>query len=76
MYNFTEALVSTVLCQDPVTGQITIRAEKHGDGSITSARLESYQVWSTAQSQDIKMRGYLEVGTHTVCTNCTGIYTV
>ena len=64
------------MCQDPVTGQITIRAEKHGDGSITSARLESYQVWSTAQSQDIKMRGYLEVGTHTVCTNCIGIYTV
>ena len=55
-----------------MTGQITIRAEKHGDGSITSARLESYQVWSTAQSQDIKMRGYLEVGTHTVCTNCCG----
>ena len=57
--------VSSVLCQDPVTGQITIRAEKHGDGSITSARLESYQLWSTAQSQDIKMRGYLEVGTLT-----------
>jgi len=56
-----QAYVPGAATQDPVTGQITIRAEKHGDGSITSARLESYQVWSTAQSQDIKMRGYLEV---------------
>lgn len=30
--------------QDPGSGEITIRAEKHSDGRITSARLESYQV--------------------------------
>jgi len=47
--------------QDGDTGEITIKAEKSSDGTITSARLESYQVWSTAQSEDIKMRGYVEV---------------
>ena len=31
------------------------------NGRITSARLESYQVWSTAQSSDIKYHGYVEV---------------
>jgi len=46
--------------QDPNTNEITITAKKEG-GRITSARLESYQVWSTAQSEDIKKRGYLEV---------------
>lgn len=46
--------------QDPNTGEITITAKKEGD-RITSAKLESYQVWSTAQSADIKNRGYVEV---------------
>ena len=32
-----------------------------GDGSITSARLESYGVWSTATAAATKNRGYLEV---------------
>ena len=49
------------LLEDPNTNEITIKAEKHEDGGITSARLESYQVWSTAQSPDIKYRGYVEV---------------
>ena len=30
--------------QDGDTGEITIKAEKSSDGTITSARLESYQV--------------------------------
>jgi len=46
--------------QDPSTNEITITAKKEGS-RITSARLESYQVWSTAQSADIKNRGYVEV---------------
>jgi len=46
--------------QDPSTNEITITAKKEGS-RITSARLESYQVWSTAQSEDIKNRGYVEV---------------
>merc|ERR1711936_967562 len=56
-----QAYVPEAATQDPGSGEITIRAEKHSDGRITSARLESYQVWSTAQSSDIKMRGYVEV---------------
>jgi len=47
--------------QDPATGQITITAERRNDGKVYSARLESYKVWSTAQSGDIKTRGYVEV---------------
>jgi len=42
-------------------GEITIKAERHSDGWITSARLESYQLWTTAQDPSIKNRGYLEV---------------
>ena len=53
----------SMLLEDPNTNEITIKAEKHEDGGITSARLESYQVWSTAQSPDIKYRGYVEVRT-------------
>jgi len=56
-----QAYTEDAATQDGNTGEITIKAEKHSDGSITSARLESYQVWSTAQSEDIKMRGYVEV---------------
>ena len=54
-------LVISLLFQDNVTNEITIKAQKHQDGGITSARLESYQVWTTAQSADIKYRGYVEV---------------
>ena len=46
--------------QNKDTNEITITAMKN-NGRITSARLESYQVWSTAQSSDIKYHGYLEV---------------
>jgi len=42
-------------------GPITIKAERHSNGWITSARLESYQLWTTAQDPSIKTRGYLEV---------------
>jgi len=42
-------------------GEITIKAERHSDGWITSARLESYQLWTTAYDSSIKNRGYLEV---------------
>ena len=48
--------------QNKNTNEITITAKKDmGNGKITSARLESYQVWSTAQSSDIKYHGYIEV---------------
>jgi len=47
--------------QDPATGQITITAERRDDGGVYSGRCESYQIWSTAQSEDIKRRGYVEV---------------
>jgi len=47
--------------QDPATGQITITAERRDDGGVYSGRCESYQIWSTAQSEDIKKRGYVEV---------------
>jgi len=46
--------------QNPSTNEITITATKVGD-YIKSARLESHQVWTTAQSGEIKKRGYLEV---------------
>ena len=59
--NEQQAYTPSAATRDPNTGEITIKAEKHGDGSITSARLESYQVWSTAQSAEIKTRGYVEV---------------
>ena len=42
-------------------GPITIKAERHSDGSITSARLESYQLWTTNQDPSIRNRGYVEV---------------
>ena len=37
-------------------------AERRDDGGVYSGRCESYQIWTTAQSEDIKKRGYLEVG--------------
>ena len=51
----------SAVTQDPSTGEVTIKAERHRDGRITSARLETYGMWTTAQSSDIKMRGYVEV---------------
>lgn len=47
--------------QDPSTGAVTITAQKDGNGKITSARMESHNLWSTATSPDTKLRGYLEV---------------
>ena len=51
-----------VVFKDPATGEITITAERRDDGGVYSGRCESYQIWTTAQSEDIKKRGYLEVG--------------
>merc|ERR1712131_416951 len=45
-----QAYVPEAASQDG-NGEITIKAEKHGDGSITSARLESYQVHSKILTQ-------------------------
>jgi len=42
-------------------GVITIKAVEYVSGRITSGRLNSYKIWSTSQSPDIKMRGYVEV---------------
>jgi len=42
--------------------EILITARKDNN-KITSGRLDTYGKWSTAQSADIKMRGYLEVRT-------------
>jgi len=50
--------------QDPGTNEITITAEKseeNGSPKITSASLSTKGVWTTAQSPEIKNRGYLEV---------------
>jgi len=58
--NELQEYVPEAAVQDPNTNEITITAKKEGN-RITSARLESYQVWSTAQSADIKNRGYVEV---------------
>jgi len=58
--NELQEYVPEAAVQDPNTNEITITAKKEGD-RITSARLESYGVWSTAQSEDIKNRGYVEV---------------
>jgi len=51
--------------QDPGTNEITITAEKQDfedyPTTVTSARMDTKGVWSTAQSREIKMRGYIEV---------------
>merc|ERR1719412_2683468 len=47
--------------QDANSNEVTITASKDANGRITSARLESYGVWSTKQSEDIKRHGYVEV---------------
>ena len=55
-----QAYIPEAATQDGATNEITITAKKEGN-RITSARLETYNVWSTAQSPDIKYRGYVEV---------------
>jgi len=57
--NQHQAYIPDAVTQD-YSGMITIKAEECR-GQIYSGRLESYQVWSTAQSADIKKRGYVEV---------------
>jgi hypothetical protein len=49
--------------QDSATNEITITAQKEEDGKVSTGRLETYGVWSTAQSEEIKTHGYLEVRT-------------
>ena len=47
--------------QDPNSGEITIKAEKHSDGRITSGKVETKNVWTTASDLAVKNKGYLEV---------------
>ena len=47
--------------QDSRTKEITITAKKESSRKITSARLETYGLWTTATSPQTKKRGYLEV---------------
>ena len=49
--------------QDNATNEITITAQREEDGRVSTGRLETYGVWSTAQSEEIKKHGYLEVRT-------------
>ena len=47
--------------QDHNSGEITIKAEKHSDGKITSGKIETKNVWTTASDSAVKNRGYVEV---------------
>jgi len=47
--------------QDPNSGEIRIKAEKHSDGRITSGKVETKNVWTTASDLAVKNRGYVEV---------------
>merc|ERR1711934_880303 len=47
--------------QDHNSGEITIKAEKHSDGKITSGKIETKNVWTTASDPAVKNRGYVEV---------------
>ena len=47
--------------QDPNSGEIEIKAEKHSDGRITSGKVETKNVWTTASDLAVKNRGYVEV---------------
>ena len=47
--------------QDPNSGEIRIKAEKHSDGRITSGKIETKNVWTTASDLAVKNRGYVEV---------------
>ena len=60
-FNGVAQYVPEAVAQDPTTNQITITAERDADGLVTSGCLETKKVWSTAQSEDIKTHGYLEI---------------
>ena len=47
--------------QEHKSGEIRIKAEKHPDGRITSGKIETKNVWSTASDLAVKNRGYVEV---------------
>ena len=47
--------------QDHSSGEITIKAEKHSDGRITSGKIETRNVWTTASDLAVKNRGYVEI---------------
>ena len=47
--------------QDHKSGEITIKAEKNFDGKITSGKIETKNVWTTASDLAVKNRGYVEV---------------
>ena len=49
------------MSQDPNSGEIKIKAEKHSDGRITSGKVETKNVWTTASDLAVKNRGYVEV---------------
>ena len=49
------------MSQDPTSGEIAIKAEKHSDGRITSGKIETKNVWTTASDLAVKNRGYVEV---------------
>ena len=49
------------MSQDPTSGEIAIKAEKHSDGRITSGKIETKNVWTTASDLAVKSRGYVEV---------------
>ena len=49
------------MSQDSNSGEITITAEKHSDGKITSGKVETKNVWTTASDLTVKNRGYVEV---------------
>ena len=49
------------MSQDLNSGEIEIKAEKHSDGRITSGKIETKNVWTTASDLAVKNRGYLEV---------------
>lgn len=58
--NEMQKYVPWAASQDPGSKEITITAKRQGS-EITSARLESYQIWTTATSPQTKWRGYVEV---------------
>ena len=49
------------MTQDRSTGEITLKAVKHSSGKITSDKIETKGVWTTASDHAVKNRGYVEV---------------
>jgi len=47
--------------QDRSSGEITLKAVKHSSGKITSGKVETKGVWTTASDHAVKNRGYVEV---------------